>query len=86
MKPNLEMAKYEKETVLDRKKEPLQWWNNEGLMPEIQKLARKYLCCPAKSTPSERLFSKAGELINQRRANLSDRNVNMVLLLNKNMT
>ena len=86
VRPNLEMSKYEKETVLDRGRDPLMWWKTEGsLMPELQKLAKKYLCCPATSTPSERLFSKAGELINQRRANLSDKNVNMVLFLNKNM-
>ena len=83
-KPNLEMANYEKDTVLERDQDPLKWWKNDGsLMPELQKLAKKYLCIPATSTPSERLFSKAGELISQRRSNLSDKNVNTVLFLIK---
>ena len=86
VRPVMEMNKYEKETVLPRAKKPLSWWKVNGCaMPGMKILAKKYLSCPATSTPSERLFSKAGELINQRRSNISDKNINVVLFLNKNL-
>ncbi|GFR76798.1 zinc finger BED domain-containing protein 4 [Elysia marginata] len=86
VRPVMEMDKYEKEIVLPRAKNPLLWWKVNGCtMPGLEKLAKKYLSCPATSTPSERLFSKAGELINQRRSNISDKNINVVLFLNKNL-
>ena len=54
IKPNIEMSKYERETVLERDQDPLMWRATEGsLMPELQKLAKKYLCCLVKGTPSE---------------------------------
>ena len=46
-------------------------------------IARKYLAIPGSSVPSEQLFSKAGELISQRRSQLKPKNVDMLLFLNK---
>jgi len=37
------------------------------------------------SVPSERLFSKAGEVVVARRSNIKPKNVDMILLLNKNI-
>ena len=87
VKPYLELSKYEKESPIWREEDPLMWWKLHGAtMQELQKIAKKFLACPATSTPSERLFSKAGELVNQRRSNISDSNINMVLFLNKNLS
>ena len=82
----VEMDIYLREPPIDRKQNPLVWWKMQArVMPEMYRLAKKYLCCPATSAPSERVFSKAGELISQRRANISDENIQMVLFLNKNL-
>ena len=76
-------AKVEWISVIDDSK--IEERKNGETMKELRKLAKKFLTIPATSTPSERLFSKAGELINQRRSMLSDKNINMTLFLNKNI-
>ena len=81
VKGNVEVDKYKRE--VPRLEDPLAWWNfNEQVMPEMKRLASKYLCCPATRAPSERCFSKAGELVNQRRATMSDKNIKMILFVN----
>ncbi|CAG8824782.1 1572_t:CDS:2, partial [Cetraspora pellucida] len=50
---------------------PFSWWiNNQERFPTIIKLAQKYLSIPATSTPSERLFSDAGNIMSSKRTNL----------------
>lgn len=46
--------------------------------------ALKYLCIPATSTESERMFSKAGLIISDRRSCLKAKTVDMLLFINKN--
>ena len=59
-----EVEQYFKQPVINRKEDPLEWWrNNVHVLPSLQKLAKVYLSTVATSVPSERLFSKAGELI-----------------------
>ena len=63
----------------------LQWWKlHENQLPMMAKLAKHILCVPATSTPSERMFSKAGNLITEKRANLNPKKVDMMLFLNAN--
>ena len=50
---------------------PLDWWKTKfGTYPIISKLARRVLCIPATSAPSERVFSNAGLTIANDRARL----------------
>ena len=50
--------------------------------PNVAKVTRKYLCTLATSVPSELLFSKAGELVSQKRSSIKPKNVDMMLFLN----
>ncbi|XP_060847297.1 E3 SUMO-protein ligase ZBED1-like [Rhopalosiphum padi] len=56
---------------LQRGKNCLDFWKqHKHTFPELYKLQLKYLCIPATSVPSERVFSKAGLLTNTRRNRL----------------
>ncbi|CAG9830004.1 unnamed protein product [Diabrotica balteata] len=66
-----------------RSDNPLDFWEkHKNSMPELYRLHLKYLCVPATSVPSERLFSKAGQLTNLRRNRLAPKNLDMILFLN----
>ena len=70
-KASVEAKGYLTEEVLPRAEDPLAWWKvNEKRFNCLSNLARKYLCIPGTSVPSERLFSKAGELVSNRRSRL----------------
>lgn len=68
---------------LDTGQCPLQWWKQygPGLKP-LDEIALKYLSCPATSVPSERLFSKAGNIISKKRSSLLPENANAMICLN----
>jgi len=40
---------YFRETPVDKKTKPLEWWSNKEHFPFLAKVARKYLCIPATS-------------------------------------
>jgi hypothetical protein len=64
---------------------PLEWWKmNEKRFPILSILAKVYLCIPATSTPSERLFSNAGNLMTVKRTQLSNSTFEHLLFLKKN--
>lgn len=79
----LTIKQYIELPYLDRKMDPLLFWEEKKqLFPALYKLALKYLCIPATSVPSERLFSKAGMLCNARRNRLVPKKLNQILFLN----
>ncbi|CAF4624282.1 unnamed protein product [Didymodactylos carnosus] len=60
------------------------WWNqNKYRYPTIAKIARKYLCIPATSTPSERIFSLSSSKNNQRSRLLPTSAIDMFFLVKK---
>ncbi|XP_030764079.1 zinc finger BED domain-containing protein 1-like [Sitophilus oryzae] len=68
---------------LPRTENPLEWWRRyKTTLPEMYDLATKYLCIPATSVPSERNFSKAGQLTCSRRNRLGSKNVDKIIFLN----
>jgi hypothetical protein len=79
----IEIDQYLTLPLIRRSDDPLLWWKVNGhLFPGLSQAARKYLGGIATSVPSERLFSKAGELISAR-SRIKDKNVDMILFLNK---
>ena len=61
---------------------PLSWWSSQkDKLPLLSKLARRVLCIPATSAPSERVFSAAGLTIANRRASLNAENAAALIFL-----
>lgn len=78
-----ELEKYDAEQQIAG--DPLAWWKSrEGSLPILSEVAKSILCVPGSSVPSERVFSKAGQILNKRRASLKSKNVDMLVTLNKN--
>lgn len=80
-----ELRMYCEEINLDRKKDPLTWWaDRQKIYPWLSKLAKKHLCIVATSVPCERVFSKAGQVVTERRNRLKGKNVEQILFLHCN--
>lgn len=63
-----------------------EWWRSHELTYScVTKLAKTYLAVPATSVPSERVFSKAGEIISAKRSALISENVEKLIFLSINM-
>ncbi|CAK1600532.1 unnamed protein product [Parnassius mnemosyne] len=62
---------------------PMEWWrNNNQKYPHLAKLFLKYGNIVATSVPCERMFSKAGLIISDRRTRLDHKKVGMIMFLN----
>ena len=80
-----EYVTYENEKEISRSENPFEWWAmNRRKYPRLSQLAYKYLCIPATSVASERMFSASGHLTSDRRSRLTPDNANILLFLNKN--
>nr|XP_055075135.1 zinc finger BED domain-containing protein 4-like [Misgurnus anguillicaudatus] len=59
----VELNNYMMSPTIDSEMDPLTWWQVHQVdYPHLSILARKYLCIPASSSPSERLFSTSGNV------------------------
>ena len=65
---------------------PLGWWKtNSDRYPKLALAAKYCLCIPATSTPSERIFSTAGYIVNKNRSCLLPENVDKLVFLAQNL-
>ncbi|XP_055615434.1 LOW QUALITY PROTEIN: E3 SUMO-protein ligase ZBED1-like [Toxorhynchites rutilus septentrionalis] len=67
----IELRQYLNTTVAPRTCDPLIVWNEiRAQYPNVHKIAMQFLCNSATSVPSERLFSKAGQIMTKQRNRL----------------
>lgn len=78
----VDIRQYIEKPVIPRTEYPIEFWcysqNN------LKHIALKFLCVPGSSTPAERLFSKAGQIVTERRNRLSSEHINELLFINHN--
>lgn len=64
-----EINAYEKLPRADVELDPLNWWSvHASNYPVLAMLAKKYLCIPASSSSSERVFSTSGHIVSKNEA------------------
>lgn len=82
----IELDRYLNEPLINRYEDPLQWWAKHKLLyPCLFIMVKKLLCVPATSVPCERIFSKAGMVITEKRSRLLASKSSQVLFLNQNL-
>jgi len=80
----LEMYKCMEET--NATENPLSWWKrHESSLPIVSMCAKYYLCIPASSSASERVFSTSGLICSPLRSRLSSDNIDTLVFLSKNL-
>ena len=78
-----EIENYLMTDYLNRTADPLIFWfTNTVKYPHLSMLVRQYFCIMGTSVPSERVFSKAGNIIDKKRSRLKENIVNQILFLN----
>ncbi|XP_041449950.1 zinc finger BED domain-containing protein 4-like [Drosophila obscura] len=66
---------YLERDIAAQEMDPLLWiMVNQTDFPLLKRLFLKYLCIPATSVESERVFSKAGQIVSERRTGLKEEN------------
>lgn len=79
------MRQYLEECIIPRNECPLKYWQARAILyPELSSLAEKYLSVMATSVPSERTFSKSGQILSERRSSIQPKRMEKILFLNMN--
>lgn len=80
-----EIQRYNNMTAIDIEEDPLIWWKyNTHIFPFLSQSAKKFLCIQASSVPSERVFSKGGQIVSDLRASLSGDHIEQLVFLTMN--
>lgn len=81
----IEIDRYLAEPPLLRESDPFQWWKSHSIFyPNLSSLVKEYMNFIGTSVPCERLFSKTGIIINDRRTKLKSVKVTQLVYLNVN--
>ena len=81
-----EVVLYWEKGVVPEDSDILEYWKTtRKKLPLLSRLARKFLWIPASSATSERVFSTAGNVVSERRTNLSIDNIEMLVYMMENM-
>lgn len=79
-----DLKHYLNQPTIELNEDPLNYWinTNELIYPSLRIIAKQYLPIVATSVPSERLFSKAGNIMIENRNRLSPKHLQNLLFLN----
>ena len=81
-----EISYYKSASPIGQKDKPLNWWNVcKHVLPNLERLAQKYLGIVATSVSSERLFGTARNIVSATRTALSPENVEKLVFLLENL-
>jgi len=81
-----EVDKYIQEPLIPRTEDPLKWWNeNKNIYSTLFEIMKRRLCAQASSVPSERVFSKGGQIVTEKRSRLTSKKVEQIIFLNCNL-
>ena len=81
-----ELQQFTDAAVIPRADCPLSWWaRNKSTYPAVAVVARRLLAIPATSVPSERLFSKAGDVMSKKRNRLAPSKADRIVFLMDNL-
>lgn len=84
-KVTLEMVHYQGEPMISTTQSPLEWWRSKQYAyPTLARLAKVRLAVQATSVAAERVFSTAGDIVNEKRSRLAVDHVDSLLFLKKN--
>lgn len=61
------------------------WGVNRDRFPNLAATARKFLCAPCTSVESERLFSTASNIVDEKRNRLTPERAEMLIFMRKNL-
>lgn len=82
----LEFDNYLQEPLLNRSENPLVWWNERrAIYPRLFKLAKKYLCLTAKSSPRESISFKSAHMLSNLKFDDTSPTESEVMFLHHNM-
>nr|XP_033947194.1 zinc finger BED domain-containing protein 4-like [Pseudochaenichthys georgianus] len=82
----LEVRSYLEEPLIPRTADPLSWWESKAsVYPRLVKVMARRLCIVATSVPSERIFSKTGQIITERRNRINPSKLRHLVFLNANL-
>ncbi|XP_076737306.1 zinc finger BED domain-containing protein 4-like [Maylandia zebra] len=83
----LEVRSYIDEPLCQRSADPLSWWETKAYTyPRLTQVMTRRLCIVATSVPSERIFSKTGQIMNDRRNRISSSKLRHLIFLNANLS
>jgi len=81
----IEVNRYIDDNILPRTSDSFSWWrDNSYNYSNLSTIIIEKCCVVGSSVPCERVFSKAGFVISERRNRLKPNKVNQILFLNHN--
>ncbi|XP_050311482.1 E3 SUMO-protein ligase ZBED1-like [Anthonomus grandis grandis] len=81
----VEVNRYLEEEIIPRNEDPLKWWANNGaVFPNLSHVVRCKFGTVSTSVACERMFSKTGLIISERRSRIKLEKVKKIMFLNVN--